>query len=168
MNANFNFFDQFSTQEVDLTKYLQKFSTNTHQLNLSNTQPVLTTVVNLFDQFKLTVDFNKNINSFIEYQIADGETPEKTSYSLYGVTDFWWLILTINNITNPYAQWPISQAQIFNLVERLYAKERLYTKEKYFDLIFEQNETKRNILVPTSDALYDIIWNYRQALMNGN
>lgn len=165
INGNFNFFDQFGSTEVDLTNYLANFSTDQYNISLSSLQPVKVSLTNLFDQYRFFLDFKNSITSIQEYLVRDGDGPERVSYRLYGTTDFWWVILIFNNIVNPFGEWPISQTQLHDLVNYLVETERLYSPQKYFELLFEQNEKRRQIVVPTSSALYEIIWQYRQKVL---
>ena len=66
---------------------------------------------------------NLNLSNFYifqKYQVQSGEIPESVSYKLYNTTDHFWTILVINNIVNPYLDWPMSDDQV-----------ELYTTKKY-------------------------------------
>lgn len=57
---------------------------------------------------------------FQKYQVASGEIPESVSQKLYATTDYFWTLLVINNLVNPYLDWPMSDDQV-----------ELYTTKKY-------------------------------------
>lgn len=42
---------------------------------------------------------------FYDYSVGDVVYWTYLSYKHYGVIDFWWLLLIINNVTNPFADW---------------------------------------------------------------
>lgn len=66
---------------------------------------------------------NLNLSDFYifqKYQIQSGEIPESVSQKLYKTTDHFWTLLVINNIVNPYLDWPMSDDQV-----------ELYTAKKY-------------------------------------
>ena len=46
------------------------------------------------------------------YYIPDGERPDVTSYNTYGDVKYVWVIMFVNNIFNPYTDWPLSQKQL--------------------------------------------------------
>jgi hypothetical protein len=48
---------------------------------------------------------------FDNYDVQEGETPETIAYKWFGDTEFHWVILMTNNITDRYYQWPLSQPQ---------------------------------------------------------
>lgn len=61
-----------------------------------------------------------NFYIFQKYQVNSGELPESISYKLYNTTDYFWTLLVINNIVNPYLDWPLSDNQV-----------ELFTAKKY-------------------------------------
>jgi hypothetical protein len=48
------------------------------------------------------------IELFSEYEIIDGETPEMVSNKIYGDPSLHWVIMLMNDIVNPYYDWPLS------------------------------------------------------------
>jgi hypothetical protein len=165
--ADFSYLDQFLDIEINLTEYLNSVpSTTTY--TLTNKQPVITTVKNLFSKYEVIYDYKTNINLLINYKIKEFEFIETVSYSVYGSPEYWWIIALFNNIQDPLVDWPLSQEQMITIATNLFEKERKYNYNTYLDSISTQNETKRDIIVPKSDILKDIIWKYRQALMAGN
>lgn len=66
---------------------------------------------------------NINISNFYifqKYQVSSGEIPESISYKLYNTTDYFWTILVINNIVNPFTDWPMSDSQVEALTTKKY------------------------------------------------
>ncbi len=51
------------------------------------------------------------------------------SYNAYGTIDLWWLILIINNITNPIKDLPIGQK--IKLIKPQYIEQVLQTIESH-------------------------------------
>ena len=45
------------------------------------------------------------------YDVRSGETPEMVAYKQYGDTEYHWVILLVNNITDRYHQWPMNNRQ---------------------------------------------------------
>ena len=52
------------------------------------------------------------VRQFMPYYIPDGERPDITSYNTYGDVKYVWVIFFVNNIMNPYTDWPLSQRQL--------------------------------------------------------
>lgn len=165
MANNFNWMDQFSQMEVDLTPYLANFSTDSYRFSFSNTQPVVTTLTNLFDVYRINLDIAANDSNFSPYTIVDGDRPDNLSYRNYKTVEFWWLILLVNGMKDPFRDWPLTQDQLNVLVDSRYADEGLYTWQTYYDMLFVANEARREIMLPTQSAVYDIIYQFRKAVL---
>ena len=165
MSNNFDWFDQFAKMKVDLTSYLSDFSTDSYTLRFSNMQPAVTKLTSLFDVYRINLDIAANDSNFVPYTIADGDRPDTLSFSNYKTVEFWWLILLVNGMKNPFRDWPLTQDQLNTLVDSRFANEGIYTIQTYYDMLFADNEAKRNIVLPTQSALYDIVYQFRKAVL---
>lgn len=59
---------------------------------------------------------------FTKYNIADWESPESISYTLYGNPKYHWVVLMINKMFDRYYDWPLSERTLIK-----------YTEDKYDD-----------------------------------
>lgn len=57
---------------------------------------------------------------YYKYVIEDGQRPDQVSYKLYGRANLDWLILMINDIIDPFNQWPQSDYEIKEKLKRDY------------------------------------------------
>ncbi len=57
---------------------------------------------------------------FDNYDVKEGETPETIAYKWFGDSEFHWVVLMTNNITDRYYQWPLSQPQFQTHLEDKY------------------------------------------------
>lgn len=55
------------------------------------------------------------------YDIQDGERPEHVSFKFYGSPVYHWVILLVNEITDPYYGWPLGQRDFQSYVNDKYA-----------------------------------------------
>lgn len=62
----------------------------------------------------------KNSSLYYYYSLLDGEQAEDVCYKLYGDTRFWWILLTINNIVDPYHDWLMSARTLESFMESKY------------------------------------------------
>ena len=60
------------------------------------------------------------VRQFMPYYIPDGERPDVTSYNTYGDVKYVWVIMFVNNIFNPYTDWPLSQKQLTKRMVDIY------------------------------------------------
>jgi hypothetical protein len=162
--ADFSYFDQFTDIEIDLTSYLKSIPT-TGSYTFNNKQPVVTTIKNLFTKYEIVFDYKKNIDLILDYKIKDDEFIETVSYNIYGSPEYWWIIALFNDIQNPFRDWPLSQPEVIQIATNLFNTERKYSYNTYLNFVSSRNESKRDIIIPKSDTLKDIIWKYRQVII---
>lgn len=168
--AEFSYFDQFGDMQLDLTEYLDQINTDNASAatyTLTNKQPIITTVKNLFSKYDVIFEYKNNIEVILKYEIKDNELMDNVSYNVYGDHNFWWIVALFNDIQNPYKDWPLTQQQIIDLATRMYENEGKFSYDTYVDMIHMQNEEKRNIILPKKQTLKDVIWKYREAILNG-
>lgn len=61
-----------------------------------------------------------NKTTLINYRIGDGETPDIIAHDYYGNSRYHWIILLVNDIIDPYDEWPLPEEEISNLVVNKY------------------------------------------------
>lgn len=79
-----------------------------------------TQIIDIFKKFIYIESFKNNIQYFNEYYIKEKETPELVSYRFYNTTDYWWIILSFNNIYDPFYDWPLSEEELELWIKKLY------------------------------------------------
>ena len=55
------------------------------------------------------------------YDVKEGETPESLAFKLYGDSEYHWIVLFANNITDRYHDWPMSTPQFLEFINEKYA-----------------------------------------------
>jgi len=66
---------------------------------------------------------------FFKYNIKDGETPESLSNSLYGSSNYNWVVLMFNDIIDPLFDWPLSTNKFEKFIKKKYKGVTLYLGE---------------------------------------
>ena len=163
--AEYNYFDQFQDTKVDLTNYLTNLSVSGYDYRFGDMQPVITDLKNLFNHYEVILELKKNIDAIIHYMVPENYTVDKVSYDVYGTTEFWWIIYLFNGIKNPWVEWPASQEQLTAFTQLLYNEEGKYSFNTYYNFLHEENEVKRNIIIPKDYTIRDIIWSYRSQIL---
>jgi hypothetical protein len=54
------------------------------------------------------------------YDLQDGDTPEIISYKHFGSTDYFWVICLMNDITDRYYDWPLTNSAFEEYVKQKY------------------------------------------------
>ncbi len=138
-----HFFDLLKTYEIDLTDYLDDFDIKfDHYQSKKITLPELSNI--------------RNWNSVIEeewlddYVVPRDSRLDRLANDLYDNPNYWWIILLINNINNPF-DWILDDNDILELAEELYDNdvdgEGYYSLRTYQDLLFEHYNKKRQIKI---------------------
>jgi hypothetical protein len=82
---------------------------------------------------------------FLPFTIREGEKPEDIARLYYGSVDDTWLVLLANNITDPYYEWPMSDAEFDQYFIDKYSE---VSGRTGFDVIrWAQDETRTDNIV---------------------
>jgi len=69
---------------------------------------------------ELIQQYLTNYNNFFSYTIVDGDRPDTVAYNEYGDSSLDWIILVVNNIIDPYYEWPLSADNFISYLENKY------------------------------------------------
>ena len=88
-------------------------------------------VKNLFRRAKIRDDFFQNVTAFTKYKIIGEERPEQIAQKLYGSSTYDWVVLISNNIINVRTEWPLSDSEFSDYLERKYTEAELAQPHHY-------------------------------------
>lgn len=77
-------------------------------------------VKNIFRRVKVRADTLRNLTYFEKYTIPGDAKPYNVSYDIYGTPDYEWIILLLNDITNIYKDWPLTQREFESMIREKY------------------------------------------------
>jgi hypothetical protein len=78
-------------------------------------------VTNMLKRVALKTKVRTNTLLYDTYDVKEGETPESIAFKLYGDSEYHWIVLYVNNITDRYHDWPMSTPQFLDFVNEKYA-----------------------------------------------
>ena len=90
-------------------------------------------VKNIFKRPKLRDDFASVATAFSDYMIVGDERPDQTAEGVYGDPRYDWVILTTNNITNYYEQWPLNSVDFQKYIVDKYGSEEALTDIHHYN-----------------------------------
>jgi hypothetical protein len=106
-------------------------------------------------------NFLKNANvAFDTYFVQDGERADSVAYDYYGDVTMDWLILLVNEIHDPYFQWPLSYEEMNSYLKDKYGSVE-YTQitihhyEKIIQQQYVQNDNGTQRIVPEKTLIVD-------------
>ena len=95
----------------------------------NSTVPDYTVAVNLMIRSKLKDTVEDDVTVYYPYIVPEGMRPDVLSYQYYGDTIYTWTIFLVNNIVDPYWEWPLS-----------YKDFREYVSDKYGSIETAQSQ----------------------------
>lgn len=78
------------------------------------------TAKNFFRRYKVNDDVFSNVVIFQKYAINDGIRPDQLAKSVYGDQFYDWIILLVNNMVNAQYDWPMTNYQVYKVLEDRY------------------------------------------------
>tara|TARA_S200002703_G_C3789758_1_gene243718 strand:- start:1532 stop:2059 length:528 start_codon:yes stop_codon:yes gene_type:complete len=108
-------------------------------------------VKNLLRRVGIRQKVKSNSMLFDTYDIKNGETPESIAFKLYGDAELHWVVMLINNITDRFHDWPMSEAQFLNFINEKYSNPDAI---HHYEIEQESGDTSIKINIGTSNADY--------------
>lgn len=110
-----------------------------------------TRVKNLFRRAKIRDDFFQNATAFTKYKITGEERPDQVAEKVYGSSSYDWVVLISNNILNTRTEWPLSDAEFSNYLERKYTEAELASPHHYETTLV--TDTRGKMIVPAGKVV---------------
>ena len=108
-------------------------------------------VKNLLRRVGLASKVKANAMFFDTYDVKNGETPESIAFKLYGDTELHYVILLVNDITDRYHQWPMSEAQFLQFVNDKYDNVNAI---HHYEIEQQSGKTTKKIDIGTDNTDY--------------
>jgi hypothetical protein len=88
-------------------------------------------VKNLFRRAKIRDDFFQIATALTKYKIIGEERPDQIAEKIYGSPIYDWIVLISNNILNVKNEWPLSNHEFNEYLQRKYSDEELQSPHHY-------------------------------------
>ena len=102
-----------------MPQYFETFPKRLYDIDNSGNDKVVT---DIFRRLKVREGIKDNLAIFTSYDVQNGETPESISYKHFGTTDYFWVICLMNDITDRFYDWPLSDSAFEEYVKQKYAE----------------------------------------------
>jgi hypothetical protein len=109
-------------------------------------------LTNIMSRFKFEDKFKENTVVYYDYTISDGETPEMIADKIYDSSERHWIILNLNDIVNPYLDWPMDSNSLIKFIDKKY-ESSADTANNETGLEWAQSNVKDYILKETRIVL---------------
>jgi len=78
-------------------------------------------VTDLLRRVKVRAKVKENAVLLDTYDVKNGETPEIIAHKYYGDSQYHWVVLIVNDITDRYHEWPMSFIQFEDYINDKYS-----------------------------------------------
>lgn len=100
-----------------MAKYFETFPKRLYDINNNKNS---TLVTDIFRRLKVRDNIKDNAALFARYDVQNGDTPESVSYKHFGSTDYFWVICLMNDITDRFYDWPLTDQAFEEYVKDKY------------------------------------------------
>ena len=110
-------------------------------------------VKNLLRRVGIRAKVKSNTMLYDTYDVKNGETPESIAFKLYDDAELHWIVMLVNNITDRFHDWPLSEAQFLNFVNDKYSNPNAI---HHYEIEQESGDTSIKIDIGTSNSDYPL------------
>ena len=90
-------------------------------IRYGSTDGTIKNVTNLLRRVAIRSKLKTNVSFFDTYDVKNGETPEIIADKLYDDPKLHWIIMLLNNVTDRYHDWPMSERQFNSYLNEKYS-----------------------------------------------
>ena len=102
-----------------MPQYFESFPKRLYDLKGEGNQKIVT---DIFRRMKVRDTIKDNLSLYATYDVTPGDTPESIAYKHFGSTRFFWVICLMNDITDRFYDWPLTDAAFEEYVKGKYAE----------------------------------------------
>jgi hypothetical protein len=117
----------------------------------SEKENVFKDVKNLLRRVAIRAKVKSNTLLYDTYDVKNGETPESIAHKLYDDAELHWVIMLVNDVTDRYHDWPMSEAQFLQFVNDKYDN---VDGVHHYEIYQASGDTSIKIDVGTSNSNY--------------
>ena len=121
-------------------------------IRYGSTDGTIKNVTNLLRRVAIRSKLKTNVSLFDTYDVKNGETPEIIADKLYDDPKLHWIIMLLNNVTDRYHDWPMSEQQFNSYLNEKYSNP---DGIHHYEISQESGDTTKKIEVYNPELLTD-------------
>jgi len=98
--------------------YFRKFEKGFYDIKGNGNQKLVT---DLMTRVKVREKIVNEASLYDKYEVPSGERPEDTAFKHFGSSQYHWVVLLTNNITDAYYDWPMSDQTFETFIRDKYS-----------------------------------------------
>ena len=111
----------------------------------------LKVVTNLLRRVGIRAKVKANTMLYDTYDVRNGETPESIAFKLYDDAELHWVVLLVNDITDRFHDWPMTEAQFLQFIKDKYTN---VDAIHHYEISQESGDTSIKISIGTDNTDY--------------
>ena len=119
-------------------------------IRYGSTDGTIKNVTNLLRRVAIRSKLKTNVSLFDTYDVKNGETPEIIADKLYDDPKLHWIIMLLNNVTDRYHDWPMSEQQFNSYLNEKYSNP---DGIHHYEISQESGDTTQKIEVYDPDLI---------------
>ena len=119
-------------------------------IRYGSTDGTIKNVTNLLRRVAIRSKLKTNVSLFDTYDVKNGETPEIIADKLYDDPKLHWIIMLLNNVTDRYHDWPMSEQQFNSYLNEKYSNP---DGIHHYEISQESGDTTKKIEVYDPDLI---------------
>ena len=108
-------------------------------------------VKNLLRRVGIRAKVKSNTMLYDTYDVKNGETPESIAFKLYDDAELHWVVMLINDITDRFHDWPLTEAQFLQFINDKYDN---VNAVHHYEISQQSGDTKKKINIGTDNTDY--------------
>jgi len=88
-------------------------------------------IKNFFKRFDFREKIRKMGSIYTKWVVREDDTPEVIAHKLYNSTHYYWIVLMINKMHDPFFDFPLTERELAEYVEKKYGLENKYAIHHY-------------------------------------
>ena len=108
-------------------------------------------VKNILRRVGIRAKVKSNTMLYDTYDVKNGETPESIAFKLYDDAELHWVIMLINDITDRFHDWPLTEAQFLQFINDKYDN---VNAVHHYEISQQSGDTKKKINIGTDNTDY--------------
>ena len=108
-------------------------------------------VKNILRRVGIRAKVKTNTMLYDTYDVKNGETPESIAFKLYDDAELHWVIMLINDITDRFHDWPLTEAQFLQFINDKYDN---VNAVHHYEISQQSGDTKKKINIGTDNTDY--------------
>ena len=118
------------------------------------------TIKDYYRLMRLTDQAFRETTLYNEYIIKEGQRPDQIAYEVYGDSQYYWVILLVNNIIDVASEWPLSNEELENYMIQKYGSLEAAQKTHHWETEEVKDDTDSVILEAGLEVNKEFVFYY--------